>query len=254
LTKPHSLIKFIRATRPDFIVNAAAYTGVDAAEQEVGMANLVNGEAPGALAEEAKKIGAWLLHYSTDYVFDGKSDKPYTETDCPNPLNAYGASKLMGERAIQAVDGAHVILRVSWVYDMRGHNFFTKILSKARTESTLRIVDDQVGSPTPATLVAATTRRLLEFLSDKPNGATYSGVFHLAPTGETSWYLFARKILKMIGETVDTEPISSSSLNSAAQRPRYSVLSSKLLGDTFSITPSTWENYLVSLLKTPPIF
>lgn len=188
LANPDAVVNMIRETRPNIIVNAAAYTAVDKAEAEPDLAMAVNGLAPGIMAEEAKKLNATLVHFSTDYVFDGLKTTPYDENDVPNPLNVYGRSKLAGERAVQTCDGAFLIFRTAWVYGMRGKNFVRTVLRLAAEHNEFRIVDDQFGTPTWSRLIAETTATaLIDNLSP--------GIYHLTATGATNRYHFAQAVL-----------------------------------------------------------
>jgi dTDP-4-dehydrorhamnose reductase len=234
---------------PDVIVNAAAYTAVDKAESEKSLAFLINAEAPGVLAEEAKKIGASLIHYSTDYVFDGTKNSRYTESDTTNPINIYGQSKLAGEQAIQAVGGEHLILRTSWVYAARGHNFLKSILRLAAEREELNIVDDQIGSPTWARLIAETTAHILrQSLLEKQQGSFNSDIYHLTSSGETSWYGFARKIVEIarqqgnpVLKNCAINPISTADYPLPAMRPANSRLSTERLEQHFRLELPSWE-------------
>jgi len=201
----------IREAKPAVIVNAAAYTAVDKAEAEKDLAMRVNGVAPGVLAEEAKRLGALLVHYSTDYVFDGEKPGAYGEDDAPRPLNAYGASKLEGEKRIRGSGCRHLILRTSWVYALRGHNFY--LTMKKNAGRPLRVVDDQHGVPTSSRFLANHTVALI--------GKRAEGVLNLVPSGETTWYGFAREIL---GPEADLTPIASAEYPTPARRPRNSRL------------------------------
>jgi dTDP-4-dehydrorhamnose reductase len=196
LSDPDSIRRTVRAIGPDLIVNAAAYTAVDQAESEPELALAVNGIAPGILAEEAKRLGAALIHYSTDYVFDGTKAAPYIEDDEPRPINVYGSTKLAGEMAIRAVDAPHLILRTSWVYGMRGRNFLLTMLRLARERDELSIVDDQVSAPTWGRELAAGTGDVLKRLGYGQPGfcdacAAQRGIYNLSAAGQTSWYGFA---------------------------------------------------------------
>ena len=208
--------RLVRETRPDLIVNAAAYTAVDKAEAEPELAMQVNGTAPGAMAEEAKRLGAMLVHYSTDYIFDGSKTQPYQEDDPPGPLNVYGRTKLAGEHAIQASGCRHLILRTSWVYGPRGKNFYLTIAAKAAKGDPLRVVDDQRGVPTTSGFLAEKTLTLI--------GKDASGAFHLVPGGETTWFAFAREIVRLKKSASDVRPIKSGEFPAAARRPANSVL------------------------------
>lgn len=229
--------RLVRETKPEVIVNAAAYTAVDRAEEESDLAMRVNGVAPGVLAEEAKRLGALLVHYSTDYVFDGTKPSPYVEEDSPNPINAYGRSKLAGERAIEAVGGAHLILRTSWVYAPRGRNFFLTIANKARTGDPLRVVDDQRGVPTSAAFLAASTTALL----CRRDRARLRGLYHLVPAGQTTWCGFARAIVAQLGLSVEVHAIASADFPTPAARPKNSVLDAGRIMRELGIECPTWE-------------
>jgi dTDP-4-dehydrorhamnose reductase len=205
-----AIARLVDQIKPGLIVNAAAYTAVDKAETEKEAAMRVNGIAPGILAEEAKRLGALLVHYSTDYVFDGEKQAPYVEEDVPHPLGVYGASKLEGEKRVRAPGCRHLILRTSWVYGPRGRNFF---LTMKGAKQPLRVVDDQRGVPTSSAFLAEHTVALLK----KDAG----GIVHLVPSGETTWYGFARQIL---GDKAAITPIRSSEYQTAARRPANSIL------------------------------
>jgi dTDP-4-dehydrorhamnose reductase len=228
----------VRALQPEVIVNAAAYTAVDKAESDRDAAFAVNATAPRVLAEEAKRIGALLVHYSTDYVFDGAKGTPYVEDDATNPLNVYGASKLAGEEAIRKTGCRHLILRTSWVYGPRGKNFLVTIARKAEAGDALRVVDDQTGIPTTSTFLAAVTARVLAGRSEP------EGLYHLVPRGTTTWYRFARAIVERIGARVTVTPIRAADYPTAARRPRYSVLDGRLAESRFGMTMPVWDSLL----------
>jgi dTDP-4-dehydrorhamnose reductase len=211
-----ALRRCVREAKPDLIVNAAAYTAVDKAEAEPAVADAINAIAPGVLAEEAQRSGARLVHYSTDYVFDGRRGSPYSEADEPHPLNVYGRTKLDGDRRIAASGCRHLVLRTSWVYAARGRNFYLTIVRKAAAGEALRVVDDQHGVPTPASFIAGCTLELLR--------GQASGLVNLVPSGSTTWYGFARAILEHTGARTSLEPIASAQFPTAARRPAYSVL------------------------------
>ena len=246
----------VREVKPELIVNAAAYTDVDAAETEQEHARAVNGIAPGILAEEARSLGAVLVHYSTDYVFDGAKGEPYVEEDAPNPLNVYGATKLEGERAIQAVGAPHLIFRTSWVYSLRRECFVTKVLRWAREQSVLRIVDDQVSTPTWCRMIAEAMAEILSGASRdvRAFAGRFSGLYHLAASGAASRYQWAQAILE---DALDFEPendprllpAKSREFNSPALRPQYSVLDCGLLGNHMSVQMSHWRAGLSSALR-----
>ena len=254
LADPDALRALLRQVKPGVIVNAAAYTAVDLAEAQPALAMAVNGTAPGILAEEAKRARAWLVHYSTDYVFDGTKGAPYTEQDAPAPLNVYGQTKLAGERAIQAVGAPHLILRTSWVYGLRGRNFLLAILRRARERQPLRVVADQIGSPNWSRLIAEASAALLAIAGPDPE--SYAGVYHLSVTGQTSWHGFAAKLIELAAQNGRLEPgactlaaISSAEYPCAARRPAYSVLSGARLERTFGLRLPPWEQALALCLE-----
>jgi len=199
LSSPTDIRRSIREVRPQLIVNAAAYTAVDRAETDEAMARAVNAEAPGLIGEEARKIGAALVHYSTDYVFDGTKQTPYDEMDSANPINVYGKTKLAGEQTIRDSCSDHLIFRTSWVYATRGHNFLLTILRLATDREELKIVSDQIGAPTCASEVAAATIKILARIGARNNGgfvfSETGGTYHMSAAGQTTWYDFAKTIL-----------------------------------------------------------
>ncbi|MGE5466879.1 MAG: dTDP-4-dehydrorhamnose reductase [Ignavibacteria bacterium] len=224
----------VRDTRPDVIVNAAAYTAVDKAESEPELAMAINGTAPGVFAEEAKRSGALLVHYSTDYVFDGTKQGVYTEADATNPVNTYGRTKLAGEQAIQAVGGRHLILRTTWVYGQRGNNFFRTMLRLANDRPELRVVMDQIGAPTWSRMIAEGTAALLA------RGEPAEGLFHMTADGETSWHGFAVAILRAAGLTTRVTPITTAEYPTPAARPANSRLDCSLLRSACGIALPDW--------------
>lgn len=249
------LLGVVRGHDPQLIVNAAAYTAVDQAEQEPEKAMTINGVAPGLLAEEAKRLGVGLVHYSTDYVFDGTKQEPYTEDDVPRPINVYGESKLAGDRAIMAVDGAYLILRTSWIYGARGKNFFLTIRRVARERQDLHVVDDQVGTPTWCRFLAETTVQILNALQGGGSGrilpalSARPGVYNLSAEGQVSWFGFAKAILATDpagGEIRAREvlPTTSQAFPTLAQRPSYSVLSKAKARMQFGLELPSWEDQL----------
>jgi dTDP-4-dehydrorhamnose reductase len=239
-----SIRRATRAAAPNVIVNAAAYTTVDRAEAEPELAHAVNGVAPGILAEEARRCDALLVHYSTDYVFDGEKGTPYREDDAPNPVSAYGRSKLEGERAIQRSGCRHLILRTCWVYAARGNNFVRTILRLARERGELSVVGDQTGSPTSAHEIAAATASLLA------RGAPADGIYHLSAAGETTWYEFALAILSLTGpEHVKVRRITTAEYPTAARRPRYSVLSNEKVRNATGIALADWRTPLEAVCR-----
>lgn len=220
----------IRRIKPDLIVNPAAYTAVDQAEREPDLAMRINGEAPAVMAEEAKKIGAGIIHYSTDYVFDGTKASPYLESDPACPINVYGATKLAGEQAIQSAGVPHLILRTSWVYGMRGKNFLLTVMRLAQERDELRIVGDQFGAPTWCRTIADTTAQIIARL-DGDIGGEMAGIYHLTAQGGTSWYGFTEAILahpSIVNRPVVT-PIRTEEYPLPARRPRSSLLSAERL-------------------------
>jgi dTDP-4-dehydrorhamnose reductase len=247
--------RLVREARPEIIVNAAAYTAVDRAESEPDQAMAVNGIAPGILAEEARALGACLVHFSTDYVFDGEKRDPYVETDRPNPLNVYGKTKLAGEQAIRDVGGAHLILRTSWVYGARGHNFLLTIRRLAREREALRVVGDQVGSPTWCRFLAEATTQIIRSLLERGSDATALGmregygVYNLSAEGQTSWRGFAKAILETDPARTDilareVVAITSAEHPTLARRPRNSVLSKQKVRNAFGLEVPSWEEQL----------
>lgn len=239
LADPDDIRTKIRALRPDVIVNAAAYTAVDRAESEPGLAHAVNARAPGVLGEEAARCGALLVHYSTDYVFDGSKPTPYDEDDAPNPLSVYGRSKLEGEHAVQDSGCRHIILRTAWVYAARGKNFLLTILRLAAERPELRVVNDQYGAPTSAPSIAAATATIVH-AAVRGNGAT--GVFHLTAAGRTTWHAFAGLIVaSMPPPHPAVLAIPSSEYPTAARRPGNSCLDNTRLAQTFGIHMRDWR-------------
>ncbi len=243
----------VRSHRPDLIINAAAHTAVDQAESEPDAAFAINAIAPGILAEEAKSLGIPLIHYSTDYVFDGSKPAPYTEADAPNPLGVYGQSKLAGEQAIAAVGGAHLILRTSWVYSSHGKNFLLTMQRLLQEKPHLRIVADQIGAPTWAGTIANSTRALIERWQAGQAGAW--GVYHLTAQGETSWFGFAQAIgehLRAEGKAcAELEAIPSSAYPTPARRPLNSRLDCSRLHQQWQVSQPLWQDALRECLATP---
>jgi dTDP-4-dehydrorhamnose reductase len=266
LGEPEKIREIVRNAKPQLVINAAAYTAVDAAETDQVNASAANAEAPGLLALEAKKLGALIVHFSTDYVFDGVKKTSYLETDAPNPLNAYGTSKLAGEQAIRDSGASYLIFRTSWVYATHGRNFLLTILRLATQREELKIVADQVGAPTCAfDLAEATTRILAGIIAGAENQFSLpeaSGTYHMTAAGQTTWYEFAKAILeeasrahqKLPWLTSATNalpiiarrvlPISTEEFRSPTRRPAYSVLSNALVMETFGFTLSNWRTQL----------
>jgi dTDP-4-dehydrorhamnose reductase len=251
LSSRDSIIKCVRETRPQVIVNAAAYTAVDKAETDWERCRAINGLAPGILAEESKRHSAILVHYSTDYIFDGSKTVPYTEQDLPNPLGAYGRSKLEGDQAIAAVGGNFMIFRLCWVYGGRGQNFMLTMMRLAREREKLRVVRDQFGCPTWSRLVAESTALALhKVLSSAP--ADFQGVYHLASAGQTTWHGFAERIVQLMPsegkKCQHIEAIATSEYPLPAKRPAYSVLACDKLHTTFGLRLPDWEDSLKQVL------
>lgn len=249
-SQPETLAALVEAIHPDWIVNAAAYTAVDKAEQEQDLAHRINGRAPGVLAEAAARVGALLVHYSTDYVFDGTATTPYAESAITNPQSEYGRSKLAGEEAIRAVGASHLILRTSWVYGARGGNFMRTIRRLAREREELRIVADQRGCPTWSRHIAeATTQILVRLGRDRAAWAETSGTYHLVSSGQCTWHDFATHIVEHQRgqEPVKSQrivPIATEDYPLPAPRPRYSVLDTAKLRAVFGIHMPHWEDAL----------
>lgn len=265
LSNPTDIYQTIREVRPQLIVNAAAYTAVDQAETDETTAQAVNAQAPGLLAKEAQKIGAVLVHYSTDYVFDGTKKLPYDEADSTNPINVYGKTKYAGEQAIRGSGVSHLIFRTSWVYATRGRNFLLTILRLATEREELRIVSDQVGAPTWASDVAAATTKILNLICERNDGFVFSdvgGTYHMSAAGQTTWYDFAKAVLEKAGATSHIPqwlaaatkerpliarrliPISTEEFGSPTQRPAYSILSNSRLIQTFGVALPDWHAQL----------
>jgi dTDP-4-dehydrorhamnose reductase len=252
LASPDSIAAALGAHRPDLVINAAAYTAVDKAEDEPDLAMAVNGTAVGIIAEELKKSGGALVHYSTDYVFDGTKEIPYTEEDAPSPLGAYGRSKLAGEEAVRASGVSHLLIRSSWIYGTRGHNFLCTILRLAREREELRIVDDQFGAPTWCRdLAAATVEAVSQSGAFKSPSALddRGGLFHLTASGATSWFGFAEEILRLDPKPEEQRvkeliPIPTSEYPTPAQRPLNSRLNCSRFAEAFGIELPPWHESL----------
>lgn len=256
LGQPDQLRSFIRRVQPDVILNAAAYTAVDRAESEPQLAQSINAEAPGILAEEAARVHALLVHYSTDYVFDGAKQEPWVETDQPHPLNVYGASKLAGERAIQKVGGEFLILRTSWVFGPCGNNFLLTMLRLGRERGRLTVVDDQVGAPTSTIGLARATQMIVGGVMSGRFGAAYewAGLYHITCAGSTSWFGFAQEIFSRSEELIglkapELDPVASKDYPTPAQRPLNSLLSNAKLIDRFGLQLPSWQRALDEVLE-----
>jgi dTDP-4-dehydrorhamnose reductase len=243
----------VRDLKPDLIVNAAAHTAVDKAETEVELARTLNALAPGLLAQEAARVGAWLVHYSTDYVFDGSGSRPWTESDTPAPLNVYGQTKLEGEQLIRAVCPQHLIFRTSWVYAARGGNFAKTMLRLAQERERLTVIEDQLGAPTGADLLADVTAHAIRQLLQRPGDA---GLYHLAAGGETSWCGYANYVLsqaKLVQpaikiKTIEVAPVPSSAFPTPAKRPHNSRLDTCKLQATFGLSLPPWQQGVARML------
>jgi dTDP-4-dehydrorhamnose reductase len=255
LADPDQVRAMVRAAAPDVILNAAAYTAVDRAESEPEQAMAVNAQAPGILAEEALRKGALLVHYSTDYVFDGSKTSPWLETDEPNPLNVYGASKLAGEQSIRQVGGKYLIFRTSWVYGPHGHNFLLTMLRLGRERESLDIVDDQFGAPTSSIELAHATHAIVSGVLAGQFGvaSSWAGLCHMTCGGSVSWCGFARTIFAraqplLDGKMPTVNPISSCEYPIPARRPQNSLLSNEKLRARFGVSLATWESALDEVL------
>jgi dTDP-4-dehydrorhamnose reductase len=266
LSKPDQIRQVIGGLRPELIVNAAAYTAVDRAESDQPAARAINAVAPGVMAEEAKRLGALLVHFSTDYVFDGAKRSPYEEDDPPNPINTYGKTKLEGERAIQQVGPAYLIVRTAWVYAREGRNFLLTVLRLAAEKEELRIVRDQTGAPTSSREIAAATAKVLAQICSSADGASpwsrTKGIYHMTAAGETTWYDFAERILELAFSpsgsadwvraatgnrpliTRKIAPIATADFPTPARRPAYSVLANRRLKEALGIRLPHWEMQL----------
>lgn len=252
-TDPDGLAKIVRNVAPDVIVNAAAHTAVDKAESEAGLARTINALAPGVLAEEAKRSNAWLIHYSTDYVFDGSGDQPWAETDPVGPLSVYGATKLEGEQLIQRSGCKHLIFRTSWVYGARGGNFARTMLRLAQERDSLRVIDDQIGAPTGADLLADVTAHAIRAARQNEG---VSGLYHLVAAGETSWHGYASFVLdfarregislKVSPDAVEAVPTSA--FPTPAKRPHNSRLNTEKLQNTFDLHLPHWQSGVERML------
>ena len=250
---PAGVAETVRALRPDVIVNAAAHTAVDKAESEADFARTLNATTPGAIAQEAAKLGAWLVHYSTDYVFDGSGNRPWTETDQPAPLSVYGRTKLEGEQLIAEAGAKHLILRTSWVYAARGGNFAKTMLRLAQERDRLTVIDDQWGAPTGADLLADVTAHALRHLRQRPQDA---GLYHCAAAGETNWNEYAKYVLAQVQKVQDAleikakevAPVPTSAFPTPAVRPRNSRLNTDKLQHTFGLQMPHWQAGVARML------
>ena len=252
-TRPEDIIQTIHSVSPDVIVNAAAHTAVDKAENESALAHTINTQAPKILAQESLKIGAWLVHYSTDYVFDGNGTKPWKETDPTTPINTYGSTKLEGEKAVINSGCKHLIFRTSWVYSARGENFIKTIIHLAQSQDYLSVIDDQIGAPTGAELLADVTAHSICSALKKPE---ISGLYHLAAKGETSRYGYANFVLdktrqsgiKLKVQAEDIQPVSTNDYPQTARRPKNSRLNTRKIEHTFDLTLPLWQTGVTRML------
>ncbi|MDD5333383.1 MAG: dTDP-4-dehydrorhamnose reductase [Rhodoferax sp.] len=247
------LVDTVRELKPDLIVNAAAHTAVDQAESEPELVRSLNALAPGVLAQEAARLGAWLVHYSTDYVFDGSGSRAWTESDAPAPLNVYGQTKLEGEQLIQAAGARHLIFRTSWVYAARGGNFAKTMLRLAQERERLTVIDDQFGAPTGAELLADVTAHAIRQVWQRPGDG---GLYHLVAGGETSWCGYANYVLSQARlaqpalkmRTSEAVPVPSSAFQTSARRPHNSRLDTRKLQTTFGLSLPPWQQGVARML------
>jgi dTDP-4-dehydrorhamnose reductase len=248
LADPLQVRDFIRRVKPDLIINPAAYTAVDKAEREADLALAINAHAPEVMANEARSLGAGIIHYSTDYVFDGTKATPYIESDATNPCNVYGATKRAGEQAIEASGAQYLILRTSWVYGLRGHNFLRTMLNLAEKHDELRIVADQFGAPTWSRTIAETTLKILPSFIESREQAVRE-IYHLTAQGDTTWHGFADAIFENanLEKKPFLSPITSSEYPTPARRPKNSRMSSDKLIEKFGPLPH-WKDALLQCL------
>ncbi len=257
-TQLDALAETVRTVRPDVIVNAAAHTAVDKAQSEPEFARLLNALAPGVLADEAQALGAWLVHYSTDYVFDGSGDQPWKETDATGPLSVYGQTKLEGEQAVMRC-ARHLIFRTSWVYAARGGNFAKTMLRLAKERETLQVIDDQMGAPTGADLIADVTAHVLRQVNPGKAGGdvTLAGIYHLVASGCTNWHAYAKHVvalaeyalpaIKLVAK--DIKAVPTSAFPTPAKRPHNSRLDTTKLQTTFGLQLPHWQSGVTRMLN-----
>ena len=254
-TDAPALRQLVAGMRPDVVVNAAAYTAVDKAEKETDLCRQINAVAPGILAEEARKLGALMVHYSTDYIFDGTKTSPYAETDTPNPLGAYGRSKLEGDQAVKASGADHLIFRLCWVYGARGQNFMLTMQRLAREREKLRVVGDQFGCPTWSRMIAGATALAVKQVLAGADRSVFNGEYHLAAGGQSNWHEFASRIIEWMPEAerkcCAVEKISTAEYPTPAKRPAYSVLDCGKLQKTLGLRLPDWETSLRQVLEKP---
>jgi dTDP-4-dehydrorhamnose reductase len=257
MANPDSIRNVVREHQPDLIINATAFTDVDEAERKPDLAMAINGTGPGILAEEARRLNSALIHYSTDYVFDGTKGEPYTEEDEPNPINVYGESKLVGERAVQEVGGVYLIFRTSWVYSLRRPCFVTKVLNWAQEQETLHIVDDQISTPTWARTLAEATAQVIaqgrgapiDYLTEK------SDLYHLTDSGSCSRYEWAKAIIELYPDKEEQVvnkllPARSVDFRSPSDRPELSTILCKKFEKSFKLTLPQWKKSLFLCLNS----
>ncbi len=257
LADPEAIRRFVRDARPDIIINPAAYTAVDKAESESDLAMAINGIAPGILAEEALKLGATLVHYSTDYVFDGDKSAPYTEDDTPNPQSVYGNTKFAGEQAIRASGCRHLILRTSWVFGVHGSNFIKTMLRLAKDRDELRIVADQFGAPTWARDLAGATMNALIAWEMSEWSDELGGLYHLTAAGRTNWHQYAEEVVRLArqydtalaAKPLNIRPIATHEYPLPAKRPANSVLANNKIRETFGIVLPPWQDSLAECVR-----
>lgn len=255
LAQPESIPPALRALRPELIINAAAYTAVDRAEDEPDLAQRINAEAVGVVAREARALGAAMVHFSTDYIFDGAKSTPYTPNDRPNPQSAYARSKLAGEQALVDSGASHLIIRTEWVYSLRGNNFLLAILRQAVSKPELRIVNDQIGSPTWARSIAQTSLEMIRKSTGGVAGARHfsghEGLYHATCSGQTTWFDFARAIIEeaRLANAPRLQPITTGQYAARAKRPAYSVLDCSSTQRAFGITMPSWREALQQALS-----
>jgi dTDP-4-dehydrorhamnose reductase len=252
------LAQTVRDVRPDVIVNAAAHTAVDKAESETELAHILNALAPEVLAMESAKLGAWLVHYSTDYVFDGSGKQPWVETDATGPLSVYGATKLEGEALIAQHCPRHLIFRTSWVYAARGGNFAKTMLRLGQERDKLAIINDQFGAPTGADLIADITAHAIRHATQgNADAAALAGIYHLVASGETTWFDYAKHVLSLAEQgqaainikATQIDPVPTSAFPTPARRPHNSRLNTSKLQHTFGLTLPPWQNGVNRMLR-----
>ena len=250
LTNPDAIRTTLREMQPQIVINAAAYTAVDAAESDQAMAFQINAVAPRVMAEESERLGAALIHYSTDYVFDGGKQGAWIEDDATAPLSIYGHSKLAGEQAITDVGGTHLILRTSWVYGLHGKNFLLTMLKLAESRDSLAVVDDQIGAPTWALTIADATSAIIRDAGEPGQLAALSGIYHLCAGGHTSWFGFAQAIFShaSVQRKPQLRPITTAEYPTPAQRPHNSILNTDKFRRSFGDLP-TWDDALQTCLQ-----